>query len=453
MQKTKIPFILNVILFLGTLFLSLITDWNPSRWKDFNDPADYLQQSKIPLNSREFYAPHQQGVFFPRAFTVPLFFKMAGSNPEVIIQMQKFIHSLTTLFLAYAFLLIINRMWIRYLMLFSVYLLMSWWNILGWASQLLSESLSISLLFCWIASFILVWKKKNLLFILFHILVTIFFSFSRDTWPYIIILFYFLISVFTVFSRRSFFPKAFFLLTCSVILFFVQLNTSRVGHRHRLPLMNTIAVRILTNPDYTAWFEVRGMPDVKILHPKYRRVDITLDSDRHKIWNIYWNKDYNAFSDWTENEGRQVYMKFLLSHSSYFFLFHETKQQLQRIFAYNLWYTPEIRGYSRLTESLFPLFGRVSVSLFCVLLIILFFRKRDPILLFPVLLWLIFFANIFLSYNADALEVERHLFITMIAIQLIGFISLALILDHVNTQSPSPSWKASSMRSSVLGTK
>jgi hypothetical protein len=55
------------------------------------------------------------------------------------------------------------------------------------------------------------------------------------------------------------------------------------------------------------------------------------------------------------------------------------------------------------------------------------------------LLWLIFFANVFLSYNADALEVERHLFITMIAIQLTGFISLALILDHVNTQSPSPS--------------
>jgi hypothetical protein len=432
MNKAKIPFILNGILFLVTLFLSLITDWNPPRWKDFNDPADYLQQSKIPLSSREFYAPHQQGVFFPRAFTVPLFYKLAGSNPEVIIQMQKFIYSLSTLFLAYALMLIINRVWLRYLMLFSVYLLMSWWNILGWASQLLSESLSVSLLLCWIASFLLVWKKKNPFYLLIHILVTILFSFSRDTWPYIIILFYFLISVFTVFSQRSFFPKAFFLFTCSVILFFVQLNTARVGHRHRLPLMNTIAVRILSNPDYTAWFEVHGMPDVKILHPKYRRVDITLDSDRHKIWNIYWNKDYNAFSNWTENEGRQVYMKFLLSHPSYFFLFHETKQQLRRIFAYNLWYTPEIRGYSRLTEPIFPFFGFVSVSVFCFLLIILFFRKRDPVLLLPVLLWLIFFANVFLSYNADALEVERHLFITMIALQLIGFLSLAVILDNID---------------------
>jgi hypothetical protein len=132
-------------------------------------------------------------------------------------------------------------------------------------------------------------------------------------------------------------------------------------------------------------------------------------------------------------------MKFLLTHPSYFFLCHETGQELRRIFAYNLWYTPGIRGYSLLTEPVFPLFGILSASLFFVVLIILFFRKRDPILLFPVMLWLIFFANVFLSYNADALEVERHLFITMIAIQLTGFISLALILDHVNTQSPSPS--------------
>lgn len=453
MNKTKIPFILNGILFLVTLFLSLITDWNPPRWTGYADPYDYLHQSMIPLDSREFYSPHSVNGFFPRPFTTPLFYKLAGSKPEVIVQMQKFIHSLATLFLAYALLLIVNRVWIRYLMLFSIYLLMSWWNILGWASQLLSESLSMSLLFCWIASFLLVWKKKNPVFILFHILITILFSFSRDTWPYIIILFYLLITVFTIFSRRSFFLKAFFLLTCSVILFFVQLNTVRVGHRHQLPLINTIAIRILSNPDYTAWFEVRRMPNVKILHPIYHRVDIALESERPKVWDIYANKDYNTFRDWTLSDGKQVYLKFMFSHPSYFFLFHETKQQIHRIFAYNMDYTPHIRGYSRVTEPIFPLFGIVSVSVFCVLLIILFFRKRDSILLFPVLLWLIFFSNVFLSYNADAMEVERHLFITMIAIQLIGFISLGLILDQVNTQSPSPSWKASSGRSSVLGMK
>lgn len=217
--------------------------------------------------------------------------------------------------------------------------------------------------------------------------------------------------------------------------------------------MNNIAVRVLSNPGYTAWFEIHGMPDVKILHPVYRRVDITVDSDRHKIWNLYWNQNYKAFSDWTVNEGRNEYMKFMLSHPSYFFLLHESKQQLQRIFAYNLWYTPEIRGYSRLAEPVFPFFGFISVTVFCILLIILYFRKRDPILFFPVLLWLIFFANVFLSYNADALEVERHLCITMIAVQLIGFVSLALILDHVNAQSPSPSWNDSPGRSSVLGMK
>jgi len=292
-------------------------------------------------------------------------------------------------------------------------------------------------MFCWIASFILLWKKKNPMFIAAHILITILFSFTRDTWPYVIVLFYLLISIFTLFSRRSFLRKALLLLTCSVMLFFVQLNTARVGHRQRLPLMNTMAVRILHDPDYTAWFEVRGMPDVQKLHPIYRKVNVNVDSDRHKIWNIYWNKDYHAFSDWTINDGRQAYTKFLITHPSYFLFFHESRQELNRIFAYNLWYTPNLRGYSKLTEPLFPLFGVMSVSIISLILVILVFIKRKAVLLFPVLLYLIFLANVFLSYNADALEVERHLFVTMIAIQMIGVIAVALIFDQTLNSLPS----------------
>jgi hypothetical protein len=427
----KFPYYLNIVLFTVSLFFSLITDWNPPKWKDFNDPDDYLKQSTIAVKSREFYAPHQTGTFFPRPFTVPLFYKLAGSQPEVIVQMQKFIHAMAAFFLAYALMLIVNRLWLKYLALFFVYLLMSWWNILGWASQLLSESLSMSLMFCWLASFLVLWKKRTLPLLLLHILITILFSFTRDTWPYIIVLFYFLILLFAIFCEKSFLTRAIFLLICSVILFFAQLNTARVGSRNRLPLMNTIAVRILTNPQYTAWFEVRGMPDIKTLHPIYRNIDVNIDQDRHKIWNLYWNHDYKAFSDWTISEGRTTYIKFLLTHPSYFFLFNETQPQLKRIFASPLWYTPCLRGYSKLTEPVFPLFGSISSSILGIILIILYFRKREPVILFPVLLWLIFFANVFLSYNADALEVERHLFITLIAIQLIGFISVPLILDNM----------------------
>jgi uncharacterized membrane protein YphA (DoxX/SURF4 family) len=195
-----------------------------------------------------------------------------------------------------------------------------------------------------------------------------------------------------------------------------------------------MAVRILHDPDYTAWFEVRGMPDVQKLHPIYRQIDVNVDSDRHKIWNIYWNKDYQAFSDWTINDGRKVYTHFLITHPSYFFLFHESRQQLNRIFAYNLWYTPTLRGYSKITDKLFPFFGMISVSVLCLILVILFFIKRKAVLLLPILLYLIFFANVFLSYNADALEVERHLFITIIAIQMIGVIAVALILDQVEAK-------------------
>ena len=47
----------------------------------------------------------------------------------------------------------------------------------------------------------------------------------------------------------------------------------------------------------------------------------------------------------------------------------------------------------------------------------------------PLLLMIVFGFNVLVSYNADALEVERHLFVTNIVVQLCGFLSVALLFD------------------------
>ena len=56
-------------------------------------------------------------------------------------------------------------------------------------------------------------------------------------------------------------------------------------------------------------------------------------------------------------------------------------------------------------------------------------RRRQQVLLAPVALALFTLLNVILSYNADALEVERHLFTTNILIQLTGFWAVALIWE------------------------
>jgi hypothetical protein len=51
--------------------------------------------------------------------------------------------------------------------------------------------------------------------------------------------------------------------------------------------------------------------------------------------------------------------------------------------------------------------------------------------------------NTILSYNADALEVERHLFITNILVQLIGFWAVAMIWDSLT-------WRRKTQTNSLL---
>jgi hypothetical protein len=51
-------------------------------------------------------------------------------------------------------------------------------------------------------------------------------------------------------------------------------------------------------------------------------------------------------------------------------------------------------------------------------------------LLFPLIISVIFVLNIFLLYNADTMEVERHLFITMIMVQFISIWAFSLVLDE-----------------------
>jgi len=413
------------------LFATLLTPWDSRKWLEYSDTEDYIHQSKIPISSPEFWAPHHSEAFYPRPFTVPLLYKLAGSEPVKIVLLQKFIHCLSVWFLVFSLLLCINSAIFRYLLMMCLYLLMSWWNIAGWTNQILSESLSLSLLFCWIASFILAWKRNSWYYWLLHLLVVVLFSFTRDSWPYLLIFFYVVICIVTWFWERPLMIPSLLLVLASFILFFVQQETAVTGQRYRLPLINTIAVRIIGNGKYTAWFRDQGMPCTDSLEKKYKNIDVSLDADRHKIWDLYYNKNYEPLWNWILDKGPSEYMKFMLTHPSYTLLLKESKQQRQRIFAYDLWYSGEVAGYSKFVQPLFPLFNPWWLSFCTLLLIIQFFRKKKLILIFPVILSLVFLLNVFLSYNADALEVERHLFLTGIMVQMIMFISLALIGDSL----------------------
>lgn len=423
-MNNRLPNRINFSLFILTLVLSLMIKFDPPIWKGYEDTYDYLHQSHYSLLDKNFYFPQRKANFFPRPFTVPLFYKIANSDPDTIIILQKILHALCAFFLGHVILFFLRSKLSKNIFLLTWYFLMSWWNILGWTNMLLSESLSISFMFLWIASFLLVIHKRTNSTIILHVFITILFSFTRDSWPYILIIFYGIFTLIALLWDKKMLIYTVFFLVLSGSIFMIQQKSALIGQRYRLPIMNNIVFRILPNKEYLQWFTDRGMPDEELLKKKYSHLDAP-----EKIYPIYTDSTLIKFSDWAGKEGRPLYMKFIMTHPSYLFLLNETPSNLNRIFAYDIGYTDEVRGYSLLSQFVFPVFNTFIVLILNIFLIYLFIKENRLIWLLPIVFIVIMAFNAFLLYIADSMEVERHLFVTNIMIQFIGILSVCFILD------------------------
>jgi hypothetical protein len=122
-------------------------------------------------------------------------------------------------------------------------------------------------------------------------------------------------------------------------------------------------------------------------------------------------------------------VQFLLTHPAFALLFNESADQLKRILAYNTGLAGAARGYSALAEHIFPVFSLSSLLMLILSCVVLYTKQKREVLLVPVSLAVLFLINVLLVYNADALEVERHLYLTVVMIQLLGIIALAFVVD------------------------
>ena len=416
---------LNKLLFVIILILNLSISWDHDYWRGLGDPYDYLKQSEFSIYDSKFYFPEKEDGFYPRPFTVPLFYKLAGGNPDTIIQLQKVIHSISIFFLVTVLLLYVKNKRIKLFIILFLYLFQAWWNILGWSILLLSESLSISLLICWIASFLLFYKKRKSYQLILHLVIIVLFSFTRDNVPYFLFSFYFFASLLSYFLNRKRFHVLLGFLFLTIILFFVQQHSAQVGQRYRLPLLNTIVIRILPNEDYVQWFSDKGMPCIDDLIENYSG----LNYKDKAIYTLYNDSSYIELFNWVNESGKKVYLKFLITHPRYSLLLEEDIQSLSRIFSYNIGYTGKIRQYAWISQYIFPVFSFIGIIIYNISLIFLYLKKKKFVFLIPVILTASYFFNTILIYNADSLEVERHMFITGIMIQILGILSVSIILD------------------------
>lgn len=402
-------------------------------WAGFPDVNDYKLQSEASIFSSDFISPSPKpGVqFFPRPFTVPLFFKMADSDPYKMIMLQKWVYCLCVTVLVFVLIMFVEG-WILKMVTTNVLLFFfSWWNIVGWSEIPVSESISLSLMFLWFATAFFYYKKPNRTSLIIMIFVAILLSFTRDTWPYIILLFA-VINIFTVKFNTQYKLKngiAFFLV--SIVLFLFQSYTANVGERFRLPVFNSIAGRVSHNDKYLEWFENEGMPQVKQLKADFGKVSVDREG-RFLMYKKYVDGTYDSLFTWVRKDGKKAYQKFLLTHPAYLFLTDVPNNEFQEnILCDKLaYYYPKAEGFFVNAGNVFPVLNGWLYFVVFLVLITLWKETKDFKFIFLLTIFLLFLANALLSYDADSMEIQRHLFITRVGLEFVGVVTFLFGIDY-----------------------
>lgn len=434
-NKNTIFYVFVLLLFTSVSVVSINDAYYYDRWKLFSDSYDYLTQAKMDFFSFNFWFPTKAKDFYPRPFTVPLIYKMIGGDVSLIVIWQKIIHFLSATLLCISVSLFIKRQILKYLLSLFICIVFCWWNILGWAQLILSESLSFSFTWIWISS-LLFWIRFQTKFTLsVHILCVILFLFTRDSWSYVLILFYVLGFIMAyLFSKNLLKPMLVLLLTCC-LAFVVQQKAIERGERQKMPVINNLVVRIIQDSSYLHYFMTKGMPMGKELKEEYHAIDFTIEENRILIYELYKSKKYQPLFDWVLKHGKDTYLKFMLTHPSYPLMINEPRDKINSFFVRNLYqYTREPMGISLHVEPVFPVFSYLALFIGVVLLMLLNMKAKRVIYILFTALYITFIANALIIYNADSLETDRHLFNNSVFVETLGAIVFCFILDSFPLQ-------------------
>lgn len=424
----KIFLLINFIFFLVFLFLNLSISYDKKNWEMFPDCYDYLAQSNLNFFSKEFFFPTTNVVLFPRGFSIPLIYKLAGSDPSTIVFIQKVIYSISVAFFSYSVSTIFKKNSLKYIWLLSCYLIFSNWENLGWTQTLLSESLGLSFFLLWLGSFILIENKKSNMVISFHIICLLLLSFTRDNMPYFILAFYTCNLILKLFLKEKI-VFASVIVFIAAIIFFVHNKSVKDGNRYRLPVTNTIITRILPNDNYFTWFKEKGMPQADSLKKNFVNIN-PMDESRIRVYNMYNDSTYKPFFNWVITQGKSTYIEFMLTHLDYFFLIHENNSELDYILFYDsgLYIGPPM-NYSEKTFSILHGINPANLLVLLFPICLLLFRARKIFLRFFSLTF-VFLIMVLLNYNADTFEVGRHMYLNHCILYLLALIGILLIVDN-----------------------
>jgi hypothetical protein len=400
----------------------------------FPDSQEYLATSHHSLFSADFWA----GLRGP---AIPLLYKLLPTN-HMREAGQLALSILAWLGLALAVSRSVRQPWAKLagaalVLLFS---LTPW--IVEWEPLLLSESLSLTLTAALIAIWLELIRQPSRVKVAVLIAVAFLWATARDPNGYILLLALVVPAVWFVRSRNRRLPAA--VLVGLLVVAVASLASSAAGERWKVPLVNVIGHRILTDADATAFFQRRGMPQLTPQVTSAMRVPGFIDHQRLKQL-----PGWPTFDDWLDRAGRQTYTRYLASHP--IDAITRTVDERAYLFGVSPPTTPStfpLTGYRAtgttdvlpgwLSDLVFPPTGG-QLWLYFVLLtagFIVMLRRGawQPSWMVPCVLIALAVPHAFIVVLGDTSELTRHAMVLGVTIRLAFLLTAIFILDAAVTQ-------------------
>ena len=428
MKKSTLPTILFYILLLVIFLLYIWVRVENSQYireprSSFGDTHEFLDAAAEPLLSESFWISLRPPV-------VPLFYKMIGDDYQHISTFQLWFSILCWGALGLAVTNAISSKLLKPLGFLIVLAFSLSEEIIMWDYIILGDSISISITALFLAAALWLLSKWTWLRFTLLLLAALLFAFTRDDFAYYILMSAAVVAVLVL--RTKDWKRPLLISVAFILMFFVSNTLSSASMRWERPVLNTISIRILPNPQYLAYFQGRGMPVNEAL---MERSGKHLHADDNALM---LDPRLEEFRSWVRENGKSEYIRFL-----WFFkadTFQNVFNDIGPIFSPNVYYYTATRfrpivENPRIDELLFPMkFGLLLfliANLVAAVFSVVAFYEKKLIWVLPLALILLTYPQALLVWNADANDMARHALYHNILLRLGVWLLALFVLDFV----------------------
>jgi hypothetical protein len=423
------------------------------KWTIFNldeigqyfDTTSYASVANVPILDKRFWLRE-------RPFTLPLLYKFLGAQGEIYLIPTEIFQKITQFQLSFSILswivlgasisYVIRNKWARVAAYTIILFFGGAIDLSQWDRILISESISLSLFAMFVAMLVLgfhIWdrlwvmKTRNLgLFIVLFLSISTLYIFTRDVNAYLLLIVITFIAVSALIRSRNLksLQKPLIIVVLLLLIFFAQALSSSVGHRWYGPFRNVFFARILPSDQALMHFLDAGLP--------LDRQDVSelRGYEREQFMELFNSSTYVAANDWILENGRSVYVTYLLKYPIDSFM--APLKEIRHLVSPD---SSEYRIQEKETPEWVVTISKLSypssslavalMSLIPGILLFCIFSRQEfqAWWLVPYLLLLSAYPLMFIIYHGDAIELERHALQVSMQIRLASWLLIVALLD------------------------